>query len=203
MSDQLTCDRVDREDLDTRYLAGTLSEADAAAFEAHFFECERCWGLVRQGTEIRSAGPPASGPALARAPAWRRWRWALAPLAAAAALLVWVTTRPPVATDPGSDSQVRGAGDSLNVATGTTGRVLVAAWSRVAEAASYQVRLFSADGALVWERRATDTSVSVPRDSIPGAPSGALFWQVQALDLIGAPLVRSPLVEVPRDSTAR
>ncbi|MBM4189071.1 MAG: zf-HC2 domain-containing protein, partial [Gemmatimonadetes bacterium] len=44
MSDQLTCDRVDREDLDTRYLAGTLSEADAAAFEAHFFECERCWG---------------------------------------------------------------------------------------------------------------------------------------------------------------
>ncbi|MFN0181201.1 MAG: zf-HC2 domain-containing protein [Gemmatimonadales bacterium] len=203
MSDQLTCDRVDREDLDTRYLAGTLGEADAAAFEAHFFECERCWRLVRHGAEIRSAGPEASSPAARSGPARWRWRWAVVPLAAAAALLVWVTARAPVATDPGSDSPVRGTGDSLNVATATTGGVLVAAWSRVAEAASYQVRLFSADGALVWERRATDTSVSVPRDSIPGTTSGGLFWQVQALDLIGAPLVRSPLVEVPRDSTAR
>ena len=198
----MTCDRVDREDLDTRYLAGRLGDTEAEAFEAHFFECDRCWGLVHRGVEVRSAGrlaatakkPPA------RTARWRRWSWI--PLAAAAAALLWIGTRPTGVPVAGSDATVRGGegADSLLVSVGSGGSNVEATWSTVADATSYQVRLFDANGALLWERRISDTTVSVARDSLPGRSAGSLYWQIRALDLIGAALVRSALVEVPPDS---
>jgi anti-sigma factor RsiW len=197
----VTCDRVDRDDLDTRYLAGTLDPDLAEAFEAHCFACDRCWGLVRRGAEVRSAGRAALE-AKAPARAWRRpWRWA--PLAAAAALALWIGTRPREEPAVGPSATVRGSADSLLVSAASGGGVLRATWSKVADAASYQVRLFTGAGDLAWERRVTDTVLSIARDSIPGSPSGPLFWQVQALDLVGAPLARSALVTVPVDSVAR
>ncbi|MGE0552090.1 MAG: zf-HC2 domain-containing protein [Gemmatimonadales bacterium] len=191
----ITCDRVDALELDTRYLAGTLTDEEAEAFEAHYFGCDRCWGLVRQGSEIRAAGADAvAGPA--RAAGARRWtRWSWIPLAAAAAALLWVATgdRGGIATDPGDT--VRGDGDSLMVRSESDPAGIAAAWRAVPAASTYLVRLFEADGTLRWERRLKDTTVSIARDSLPGA-SGALFWQVQALDPVGATLVRSALIEV-------
>ncbi len=196
----MTCDRVDREDLDTRYLAGRLTEAEAEAFESHFFACDRCWGLVHQGVEVRSAGRPAATSKNPRATKWRRWPWI--PFAAAAAALLWVTIRPPDEPVAGSDATVRGTegADSLVVSVELGGFTVGASWSKVTNATSYQVRLFDASGALLWERRISDTAVSIARDSVPGGSSGMLFWQIQALDLIGAAVVRSPLLEVPPDS---
>jgi anti-sigma factor RsiW len=196
---RMTCERVDREDLDTRYLAAQLTEAEAEAFEAHYFECDRCWELVHRGVEVRSAGRPAATvkvlPASPRQ--WRRWM--LVPLAAAAVALLWVATRRTSEPPAGSDTTVRGGAgtDSLLVVVGPAGSNVGATWSGVADAASYQVRLFDASGALLWERRIADTAVSIPRDSIPGISPGSLYWQIQALDLIGAAVARSALIEVP------
>jgi hypothetical protein len=197
----ITCDQVDRDGLDARYLAGTLDPALAEAFEAHYFACDRCWALVQRGAEVRSVGRVA----LEAKPLARGWRRPLAwaPLAAAAALAVWVGTRPRDEPAAGPSATVRGTADSLLVSAATGGGVLRAAWSKVADAASYQVRLFTGTGDLVWEQRVTDTLLSIARDSIPGSPTGPLFWQVQALDLVGAPVARSALVTVPVDSVAR
>jgi tetratricopeptide (TPR) repeat protein len=38
----LDCERVQRDELIERYLAGVLDEAEREAFEEHFFECDRC-----------------------------------------------------------------------------------------------------------------------------------------------------------------
>ena len=43
----MDCDRVEREEIAERYLLRRLSEEDRDAFEAHYFECERCFGDVR------------------------------------------------------------------------------------------------------------------------------------------------------------
>ncbi|MFW6202615.1 MAG: zf-HC2 domain-containing protein, partial [Gemmatimonadota bacterium] len=47
------------------YVAGRLSEAEAEAFEAHYFECDACWGRVRGALELYAAFSerPAAGPA--------------------------------------------------------------------------------------------------------------------------------------------
>lgn len=200
---QITCDRVDREDLDTRYLAGTLGEELAEAFEAHYFECDRCWGLVHGGAEVRSAGPVPSvmKSVPQRSRRWSRLAWA--PLAAAAALVIWVGTRSPDIGMGGEGTALRGTGDSLSVSAASTGGLLEATWSSVTNASSYHVRLFTANGDLLWDRRLTDTTFMMARDSIPGAAAGGLFWQVQAFDLVGAALARSSLIEVPPDSAGR
>jgi len=200
---QITCDLVDREEMDTRYLAGTLDEERAEAFEAHYFGCDRCWNLVHRGVEVRSTGPdPSIAKAVPKRVTRRSWMtWA--PLAAAAAIaIVWVGTRVPTAGTGGGEV-LRGDADSLSVAAASTNGVSRASWSRVTDASSYQVRLFTATGDVLWERRVTDTTLTIMRDSIPGSRAGVLFWQVQALDPAGAALARSALIEVPSDSSVR
>lgn len=205
---QITCDRVDREDLDTRYLAGSLNEELAEAFEAHYFGCDRCWALVHQGVEVRSAGPlPSVVKSVPKKPA-RLARWAWTPLAAAAAILVvWVGTREGRVTPDeeagGGGMTLRGTADSLSVSAASARGVLTATWTSVTNASNYQVRLFTANGDVLWDRRVNDTTLTMARDSIPGASTGALFWQVQALDLAGATLTRSTLIEVPPDAAVR
>ena len=198
----MTCDRVDQEGLDTRYLAGKLGEAEAEAFEAHYFECDRCWALVHRGVEVRAAGRPtatARNPPI-RAIPWRKWAWV--PLAAAAAAVLWLGIRTtPVVPRPGSDSTTRGTeGGTMSVRVISGGAELKAAWPKVTSATDYQVRLFDPSGALLWERRIPDTAVSVARDSLPGGQRGGggaiLYWQVQALDPTGAAVARSALVEI-------
>jgi len=194
--DAITCERVDREDLDTRYLARTLEEGEAAAFEAHYFECDRCWRLVRAGTELKALREPGGAtlvpPARARA-RWLRWSWV--PLAAAAVLAtIWLGGRGPARSLPEGDDAVRGPGEILPVATLTGGQLAVS-WARTPDATAYQLRLFDASGSVVWERRIADTTIRAPRDSLPPLPN-PLFAQVRALDLMGATIARSGLVDV-------
>lgn len=206
---ELTCARVSDEDLDVRYLAGTLPEDEAQAFEAHFFGCDRCWATVQRGLEVRAAeatatahGPASSARAVtppddAIARGTRRARrtsslvrrWI--PLAAAAALVIVAVSRWPTGGDDAERgvAALRGEGDSLLVRPDVRGANLFAAWSPVAGADLYRARLFARDGALVWAMETSDTIVSVARDSLRGAATA--YWDVQALDRLRAVIARS------------
>jgi hypothetical protein len=193
--DTLTCARVDGEDLDTRYLAGRLTEAEAAAFEEHYFGCERCWALVQQGLAVR--GALAAGAAPARHPGWRRWRLAAAGAVAAGIGLWLVVAREP---EPPADS-IRGTA-SIAVHAAADGGIASASWAPVGGADVYQVRLFAADGTLLHQRQISDTTISIPLDSLPRRPGGA-FWDVEALDRMRQPVGRSEMTraKLPADSS--
>jgi len=184
---ELTCEQVERDELDLKYLHGRLSPEQAEAFEAHFFGCDRCWDLVRAGQEVRATRPVP----LVRS----RRPWAL--LVAAVllgALGVGLWRAGPRAGTVAPDSLRAGPAQSaLDVRALAGGTGPSVAWNIVSGAASYRVRLFTHDGGLILEREIPDTSFVVPSDSL--VTPGQLFWQVQALDRTGAELARSGLVE--------
>src|SRR5687768_12760419 len=112
---RISCTRVEEEDLDARYLAGTLSDEEAEAFEEHYFACDRCWSNVQLGRDIRAASDRRTAPAPAlevqhggpvRTRAVSRSRWMPVAIAAAMALVavgLWQRTDglPPIAdSDP-------------------------------------------------------------------------------------------------------
>ena len=199
---EITCELVHEGDLDTRYLAGRLSEEEAEAFEAHFFGCERCWKLVQQGLGVQSAfraDPSTRSSAISATPARanRRW-WGLAAAAAVAAVAfgMWWTGFQPQPRLP--EDVFRGESTALLVVATADSADLTASWPRVAGAEVYRVRLYGADGSMAVERTTPDTSVSVPLDSIVAARDAGMFWQVQALDRLrnsvaGSDLTRAVL----------
>lgn len=56
----LDCTLVDEQDLVSRYIGRKLSPEEAETFEEHYFGCERCWGEVKAGAEVRASLAPAS-----------------------------------------------------------------------------------------------------------------------------------------------
>lgn len=195
---EITCDVADERDLDTRYLAGRLSPEEAEAFEAHFFGCERCWGLVQQGLAVKSAllvGAPAHSPAVpASRPQAAGW-WGLAAAGIAVVSLgVWQIA---FQRNPGVPEDVfRGDATVLSVITAADSTGLKAWWPQVADADVYHIRLYRADGQVALDRETRDTSVSVPLDSVAIARETGMFWQVQALDRLRNPITRSDLTRV-------
>lgn len=192
----MTCARVRDEDVDTRYVAGTLSQEDSEAFEAHYFGCEDCWSAVQRGLELRAtladAAPPrVSLNAMGRTPdrpPLRKW----APLAAAAGILmvaavIWQSQRAPV--DAVAPAAMRGATDSLQVTSRESDGMLIAAWRPIAGADAYRVLLLTADGVLVAERETADTTARVALEQ-SDRRAGA-FWVVQALDPMREVIARS------------
>ena len=208
---QITCTRVEEEDLDARYLAGTLSEEEAEAFEAHYFGCDRCWSTVQLGLDVRAANRPQEGkaepPALAvargagdRAPIARRRWWPLAIAASVAVLAVGVrqwSDRPTAA--PVGDA-LRGPADSIHAVASVRGRTLVISWQRTPSADRFGVRLQKSDATVIVERVVGDTSLTIPRDSLLGVADGErVYWEVRALDALRRTIARSRLVptEIP------
>lgn len=205
---QITCTRVEEEDLDARYLAGTLSEEEAEAFEEHYFGCDRCWSTVQLGLDVRAAERKADAPAVtvtrraapSATPVSRRRWWPLA-LAAAVAVLavgVWQWGDRP-AVGPIGDG-LRGPADSIHAVASTRGRSLVISWQRTPSADRYGVRLQTSNATVVVERVVGDTSFVIPRDSLGGVADGErVYWEVRALDALRRTIARSRLVptEVP------
>ncbi|HEY7635350.1 MAG TPA: zf-HC2 domain-containing protein [Gemmatimonadales bacterium] len=192
-ADLVTCERVDESDLDTRYLAGTLSEEEASAFEEHYFGCDRCWALVQQGIAAR-AGLVSEAKAKRTRPRVRAW-WGLAAAAAIAAIGIglWRWTIPPAGQS--AVTAVRGRGTLVLQPSATSAGAAVA-WSPVSDADVYRVRLYSSDGTLLKEREVSDTSLNVPLDSIPHLSPGAkAYWDVEALNRVREPVGRSQLAE--------
>jgi hypothetical protein len=187
----MTCDFVDQHDLDRRYIEGRLSEAEAAAFEEHFFGCERCWQLVKGGAGVR-AGLQAS-PAISSGRASLPWK----PLALAAGIVVvalgaWRV----IASRSAAESDgFRGTGDSLTVNATFSSGTLRLHWPSAQGATGYRVRISQSDGSLLFSRDVSDTSLVLAVDSLPApAPGASLYLDVQGFDDLRQPVARSPLV---------
>ncbi len=61
--------------------------------------------------------------------------------------------------------------------------------------AGYRVRLFAADGRLLFTREVTDTSVDISATSLSTADRRApVYLDVEGFDLMRRPVRRSPLV---------
>lgn len=192
-----TCPITDT-DTDVRYLAGSLTDVEAEAFEEHYFGCDTCWKAVQRGAEIRAALSQSSGgvegektelPASRQSIARRQW-WPA--LAAAAAILVavglWkfpITTVPNGATpnEAGRTAEpTRGTAEALAISTAASGQTLTASWPSTPEARAYRVRLIAEDGRLLLERELADTSIVVPLDAISTSkPEGTIYWKVEGL----------------------
>ena len=210
---QITCTRVEEEDLDARYLAGTLSEEEAEAFEEHYFGCDRCWSAVQVGLDVRAASRPsteraaeAPAPAAAqgsrdRAPriARRPW-WPLALAASIAVIAIGVWQWSDRSTVVPRGDVLRGPADTLHAVASVRERTLVISWQRAVSADRYAVRLQRSDATVVVERVTSDTSFAIPRDSLNGVDDRErVFWEVRALDALRRTIARSRLVptEVP------
>ena len=204
---QITCTRVEEEDLDARYLAGALSEEEAEAFEEHYFGCDRCWSAVQLGLDVRAAnragaepnadvGPltvargAGDRPSLTR----RRW-WPLALAASVAVLTVGLWQWGDRSTVAPTGDGLRGPADSIHAVASVRGRTLVLAWQGTPSADRYGVRLQKSDATVVVERIVSDTSFAIPRDSLAGVNDRErVFWEVRALDALRRTIARSRLV---------
>ena len=201
MSDDLmTCERVDEEDLDTRYLAGRLSEEEATALEEHLVACDRCWATVHRGATIRAAWAEEAQPTDERSGAGRPWRsrrwvgWA-ALAAASVALIVGVWRNDgqvPARLD--HPDATRGTAERLTPTAAADSLELRVVWPRIGGAASYRVRLYGPDGAILLEREVGDTSFSLPRGSLTESAAASAHWQVFAIDELRDEVARSGLV---------
>jgi hypothetical protein len=205
----ITCTRVEEEDLDARYLAGTLSEEEAEAFEEHYFGCERCWAAVQLGLDVRAAsddarrGPDAQAPALSvergpqarprSLPDRRWWPIAIAASIAVVALAVWQWDGRTGVIPVGDE--LRGPADSIHAVAFSRGRTLVVAWPPKPAADRYGVRLQKGDATVIVERIIGDTSFAIPRDSLSGVAGGEnVYWEIRALDALRRTIARSRLI---------
>lgn len=191
----ITCALVDDEDLDQRYLAGTLPPDEAEAFEAHYFGCERCWELVQHGLAVRAANaaPAAADVVVAVRRGGRRW-WGLA--AAAAVVLAAVGVARRFGSPERPDDVLRGRGGSLPARAVAGGDSLGVSWARVPAAERYRVRLQTGDGGLLLERETAETSLAVAAGAIAApARAGSAYWSVEALDSLEVPIGHSDLIE--------
>ena len=182
------------------YLAGRLPEAEANAFERHYFDCALCAEALEMGTKLRAgfgkspiaAARPASPVALVR-------RWL--PLAAAATIAlvgigVWQLGH---RSGAAPSSVLRGGAEvpaGVRVESGENGALSVR-WTAVTGAARYAVRVLSSDGAELWKMESERTSVELPRAGFHVAPGKSLLVEVEALDARGRVLGTSEPVPVP------
>ena len=167
----------------TERMDGHLDPAEVAAYvdrvvegdarhriEAHLASCAECREELVDATRIAATLPHQS-----RISMW-------VPVAAAAALILMVVWPRAVREPP---LEHREAPVTVTVApralspVGAVDSAPMLLWSSVPHTDQYQVRVFSADGSVVWERETNDTSVAIP-DSI-GVRSGRSYhWKVEA-----------------------
>lgn len=196
-------------DIDARYLARALSAEESEAFEEHYFGCDRCFAAVQRRSEIRAAMSPASSevathaeprvmPILSGRSRFSSWRPALI---AAGLVLVAVGIRRVAGRQPATETTAalppidasRGAASQLTLRSHATSTVLAAAWSPLATARNYRVRLLATDGSLLFERETADTAVMLSRDVVRGKTP--VYWEVQALDALRSVVATSPVVQ--------
>ena len=159
------------------YVDRGLAAPERARVEEHLAACAAC------RTEVVAVAR------LSRTLAARR-RWAvMAPLAAAAAVLVLLFApwqRPgqhaaPVLREPAVTATVAPAPIMPRGGVATLPALI---WSSVPHADRYQVTLYDEAGSVLWETHTADTAVAVPETVrlIPGVPH---YWKVAARTELG------------------
>lgn len=181
-----------------RYVAGTLPEAELAAFEEHLVSCQRCQEEVRLASALREAfvqeAAATTTEAVPGAPEKRRWLGigvvgsALA--AAGIAALLIVGPRAGVESDRSEPTHrdspteaptdgvlrmeiVRPADEALLLADS-----VIFEWRPASADALYSLTLTDANGDLVWRSTSRDTVVLLSGDV--ALASGSYFWYVDA-----------------------
>lgn len=210
-----------------RYVTGQLDREEAEAFERHLFDCDRCWEKVWRAVEVRSAFESSDAEAIGGRPHGRRWepepgsrkdeerspaeaearpsptRWpgrrVLLPLAAAAGLvLAAIGLWQALPEGPGPESDVyRSSEGALEASAYTSGDVIVTSWRPLEEAERYRVRVYTGEGAVLYDRTTADTVLDVTSGELSPRPGDAeLYWRVDALDALGRVVARSGLRSV-------
>jgi hypothetical protein len=155
------------------YVHGDVGGEARTLIHAHLAACSECRLEVADVSRIVRTAPVGRG--VSR----RIW---IPAVAAAALALLWVAPR---ALREAGEPQHREEAMTMTVAPRAiapvgsvdTARALI--WSSVPYANSYRVRLFDADGTVLWEREAADTVVPLP-DSIALRAELLYYWRVEA-----------------------
>jgi hypothetical protein len=176
------------------YLAGKLPEKEAEAFESHYFGCASCAEAVEVGAQLLASygNVPVRSTAPVRARFPRTW----IPLAAAAvagfvAVGVWQIARrePSLAGSSG----LRSTSHALEVqaeASGDGGFELT--WTGPANAASFTVEVFDADGATLWEGGVTEPRFRVAPEVLAKARgSSPPAVTIEAFDALRQSIAKS------------
>ncbi len=173
------------DDAPSRYVAGTLSTAEAEAFEEHYFVCSRCWDEVQAGTAVREALRETS--ALPRVVTPMRW----AGFAAAAVLAIVAATLIAPRIDRRDTNVERGDVREIVVTVKRSGSELHAWWSAVGNAARYDAVLQNNEGETLQHTSSTRPQITVKE------PPGGVFLTVTAIDRDGQEIARSRPVRAP------
>ncbi len=179
-----------------RYLAGTGTPDERAGWEAHLSECPECREEMVEVNRIVATVPA------------RRRGW-LAPLVAAAAVLLVVWTGTIGRESPGEETRDPETSPRLALAPtplaplGRVSGIEELLWSAVPGVGRYRVTLFTGEGRAAWQATTTDTFVTVP-DTLRLALAIPHYWQVKAETGFGR-WVESELVAftIPRPDGAR
>jgi hypothetical protein len=158
------------------FVEGRLSADERPPVVTHLLKCSRCRAAVTAVGQLLADRTVKAGPV-------QRWgRWA-APVGAAAAAVLLFVMWPRAADDVAPVLR-----DSTEASTRTPQPIAPAGsvplvdrfvWSSVAGAARYRLRLYDAEGSVLWSTEAADTSVAFP-DSVSFATGRKYFWKVEA-----------------------
>ena len=163
-----------------RYACGELSQEDRARVEAHAAGCAECERVLRGLAMLRHEASRFDTGAPGRRWASRRsvaLAIAAALTVAVASPLVWMALH----NRNGASVAREATPDAIETTApeGTIRRVPIRfEWRQWDGATRYEVRLFSADGTLVWSGSTDDTSLALP-SNVALAPR-TYYWQVRA-----------------------
>jgi hypothetical protein len=165
---------------------GTLDAARRARALGHVATCALCRRAVASVAEALADGPITHEVEIVEGRRSRSGRllWITIPLAAAAALVVLVSRSGTKDSGGGlpvlRDSTIAGEPAPVLIAPrDRVDRVDRFVWSSVSKASRYRIRLYTDDGALLWNSETADTALPAPRS--PALASGTpYFWMVEA-----------------------
>ena len=163
------------------WLDGTLEGAARANAEQHLVACDECRAVVVQ-----------AGGTIALRKRTRAWPWAAGGLAAAAAMVILVVSRPPVpfattnaverAHAPVTEDVPRFEARAPEMRATVARDSLAFAWEAEPEGTVYQLTISDDRGRVVFTTRTADTAFVLPRDSATAITAGPVYyWLVEAL----------------------
>lgn len=161
------------------FIDGRMARAAREPVVAHLLTCARCRTVVAAASSaisesrVTSAIPPSR--------ASRRW---VLPIGAAAAAALVLTLWPGTVRDRES-VDLRERTVTTTVAPqpiaprGVSNDAHRLVWSSVPRAERYRLRVYAADGALLWSLDTADTLAAIP-DSVQLTPGTVYLWKVEA-----------------------
>ncbi len=155
------------------FVDGTVTGDARTAIQAHLAACGECRAEVAEVSRIIRTLPNARGVS------WRIW----VPAAAAAALvLLWVAPREvrgPITPEHREEAVTVTVAPRPTAPVGTVASVMGFIWSSVPNADRYRVRLFDAEGTVIWEHETGDTAVALA-GSVTLRAQRSYYWKVEA-----------------------